>query len=207
MPAFTISGQLPSTHRYSHCLSGDNQSETKVLGVPLESNFKIECLFRTKTLPERSQARPEETSKPSVEAKIFFVPSVLNSRIKWLPPPAPITPVIKRLPAPSTANSRGSSRPEAKPLFVPSGLNLRIHRPILASRTAQSTTKRLPAPSKARSIGLPRPETNVLFTPSGVNLKMESSWDTKRLPERSKAMPTELMPLANVLFFASGVSL
>jgi hypothetical protein len=34
--------------------------------------------------PERSQARPEETLKPSVEAKIFFVPSALNSRIAWL---------------------------------------------------------------------------------------------------------------------------
>src|SRR5438552_14819503 len=85
--------------------------------------------------------------------------------------------------------------------------------PPLPAITGKSTTKRLPAPSKARSPGLLIPETKVLFTPSGVNLKIEffsacpTLSETKRLPERSKAMPKELMPLTNVLFLPLGPNL
>src|SRR5205823_9674134 len=101
-----------------------------------------------------------------------------------------------------------SSRPPAKIVFVPSGLNFKMDRPAPVSAIDWSATNKFSDPSKARPMKLASFEvTTVLFTPSGENLKIEFSSETKRLSERSKAMPTELILVANVLLLPSGVNL
>src|SRR5215469_5223031 len=83
VPVFTISGNLLSANLYSHCLSGDTQSEAKVLGLPLESIFKIAWPFHTKTLPDRSTVRLK-TPSASAEERVLLAPSGLNLRMVWL---------------------------------------------------------------------------------------------------------------------------
>src|SRR2546430_6535078 len=83
-----------------------------------------------------------------------------------------------------------------------------MDRPAPVSAIDWSATNKFSDPSKARPMKLASFEvTTVLFTPSGENLKIEFSSETKRLPDRSKAMPTELIPVANVLLFPSAVNL